>query len=470
MHHETDTFTTTYTAIDPLRSGNARRGPRRFLRLAPYRRRELAPAASRKDAPHEYSTPARPPLRRGRNSNCWTRCSLPPGALDPQVILRGFSAARLPVPVRTEGAARSAFPRRPPSRRPRTRHLQLLGRWMIRLGGSDRHRRVRDAFGGLFTARRVGRYRFAIIAERAAAPTRPGSPRGPHGPWSPILALPLPFSVINACSASRSGPGLARRGAGQSWNRGFASQRDTDRSAVQAANDAAQQMLSYFAGLLDQRTAAPADDLMSALASSARRRRGPPRRPGRELHLLHQRRTPDHHRPAHPGHSSAVHPPRGAGRPAGRSRALARRRGGNAAAGITPTTFTGVTPRTDADIDGVTCPGRAAAPAVPGRRQPRPVRLRRPRPVRHQPRPQPASQLLRRRTLLPGRPHRQDARRSRAEHPVHPAGWAGRLYPARHYRQRPHAPDRPLHRHLAAQRPRRERWMRDAGQGDAARL
>jgi hypothetical protein len=31
-----------------------------------------------------------------------------------------------------------------------------------------------------------------------------------------------------------------------------------------------------------------------------------------------------------------------------------------------------------------------------------------------------------RRTLLPGRPHRQDARRSRAEHPVHPAGWAGR--------------------------------------------
>ena len=44
--------------------------------------------------------------------------------------------------------------------------FELLARWMIRLDG-DRHRRVRDAFGGLFTARRVERYR-AIIADRAA--------------------------------------------------------------------------------------------------------------------------------------------------------------------------------------------------------------------------------------------------------------------------------------------------------------
>ncbi|MFI5066559.1 MAG: cytochrome P450, partial [Streptosporangiales bacterium] len=40
-----------------------------------------------------------------------------------------------------------------------------------------------------------------------------------------------------------------------------------DRSAVQAANDAARQLLSYFAGLLDQRAAEPADDLLSALAA-----------------------------------------------------------------------------------------------------------------------------------------------------------------------------------------------------------
>ncbi len=51
----------------------------------------------------------------------------------------------------------------PPSADPA---FQLLRRWMIRLDG-DRHRRVREAFGGLFTARRVGQYR-AVIAERAA--------------------------------------------------------------------------------------------------------------------------------------------------------------------------------------------------------------------------------------------------------------------------------------------------------------
>ena len=44
-------------------------------------------------------------------------------------------------------------------------------------------------------------------------------------------------------------------------NRGFARQRDSDRIAVQAANDAAEQLLSYFAALLDQRAAQPADDL-----------------------------------------------------------------------------------------------------------------------------------------------------------------------------------------------------------------
>ena len=57
------------------------------------------------------------------------------------------------------------------------------------------------------------------------------------------------------------------RGALAVLNRGFARQRDSDRTAVQAANDAARQLLSYFAGLLDQRAAAPADDLMTALAA-----------------------------------------------------------------------------------------------------------------------------------------------------------------------------------------------------------
>jgi cytochrome P450 len=58
------------------------------------------------------------------------------------------------------------------------------------------------------------------------------------------FARPLPFSVINDVLGVPPGD--------RDWldamlavlNRGFASQRDSDRTAVQAANDAAQQMLS----------------------------------------------------------------------------------------------------------------------------------------------------------------------------------------------------------------------------------
>ena len=65
---------------------------------------------------------------------------------------------------------------------------------MIRLDG-DRHRRVRDAFGGLFTARRVGRYR-AIIAERAGALIDQAAPAG-RMDLVADFAKPLPFTVIN---------------------------------------------------------------------------------------------------------------------------------------------------------------------------------------------------------------------------------------------------------------------------------
>ena len=68
------------------------------------------------------------------------------------------------------------------------------------------------------------------------------------------------------CSASARGPGLARRGTGRPEPR-FAGQCDADRAAVLAANVATPQMLSYFARLLDQRTAAPAEDLMTVLAA-----------------------------------------------------------------------------------------------------------------------------------------------------------------------------------------------------------
>ena len=46
VHHETDTFTTTYTAIDPLRSDHATVGPGRLLRLAARGHRKLNPDQS----------------------------------------------------------------------------------------------------------------------------------------------------------------------------------------------------------------------------------------------------------------------------------------------------------------------------------------------------------------------------------------------------------------------------------------
>ncbi|HJZ08548.1 MAG TPA: cytochrome P450 [Trebonia sp.] len=274
----------------------------------------------------------------------------PAGRADPQVILRGspLPGCQYPFVRNVLRDPRFAAPAIPPSPDPA---FQLLGRWMIRLEG-DRHRRVRDAFGGLFTARRVGRYR-SIIAERAAALIDRAAPAG-RMDLVADFALPLPFTVINDVLGV---PLRDRDWLGEALavlNRGFASQRDTDRSAVQAANDAAQQMLSYFSGLLDQRTGAPADDLMSALAS--RHADGEDRQDLVAnciffINAGHQTTTAlltlgTHLLCTHPEVLAALQEDPGRW-PAAVEEMLRL---------ITPTTFTGVTPRTDADIDGVTCP------------------------------------------------------------------------------------------------------------------
>jgi len=222
---------------------------------------------------------------------------------------------------------------------------------MIRLDG-DRHRRVRDAFGGLFTARRVGRYR-AIIAERAAALIDQVTPAGSMDVVAGF-ARPLPFAVINDVLGVPSGDRDWLGGALAVLNHGFARQRDSDRTAVQAANDAAEQLVSYFARLLDQRTAEPADDLMTALAAL--------RADGEDRQDLianciffivagHETTTAlltlgTHLLCTHPGTRAALRDTPGHW-PAAVEEMLRL---------ITPITFTGVTPRTDAEIHGVACP------------------------------------------------------------------------------------------------------------------
>ena len=274
----------------------------------------------------------------------------PAGSADPHVILRGS-----PLPgcqyqfVRDVlRDPRFAAPTIPPSPDPA---FQLLRRWMMRLDG-DRHRRVRDAFGGLFTARRVGRYR-AIIAERAAALIDQVAPAGSMDLVADF-ARPLPFAVINDVLGV---PPADRDWLGEALivlMRGFARQRDSDRIAVQAANDAAGQLVSYFAALLDQRAAAPADDLMTALA--ARHADGEDRQDLLANCIFfvlagHQTTTTlltlgTHLLCTHPSAVAALQEDPGRW-PAAVEEMLRL---------ITPTTFTGATPRTDADIHGVTCP------------------------------------------------------------------------------------------------------------------
>ncbi len=274
----------------------------------------------------------------------------PAGSADPHVILRGspLPGCQYPFVRDVLRDPRFAAPTIPPSSDPA---FQLLRRWMIRLDG-DRHRRVRDAFGGLFTVRRVERYR-AIIAGRAAALIDQAAAAGSMDLVTGF-ARPLPFTVINDVLGvppeDRDWLGAALA----SLNLGFARQRDSDRTPVQGANDAAEQMLSYFAELIDQRVAAPADDLMTALA--ARRADGEDRQDLLANCIFfvlagHQTTTTlltlgTHLLCTHPSALAALQEDPGRW-PAAVEEMLRL---------ITPTTFTGATPRTDADIHGVTCP------------------------------------------------------------------------------------------------------------------
>jgi pimeloyl-[acyl-carrier protein] synthase len=297
----------------------------------------------------ESDAPAAAGIHPGSEADLLGALFSPAGRADPHVILRGCVLPGCQYlfvrdVLRDPRFAAASIPPAPDEA------LQLLARWMIRLDG-DRHRRVRDAFGGLFTARRVERYR-AIIAERAAALIARARPAGSMDLVAKF-ARPLPFTVITEVLGVPPEDRDWLAAAIATLNRGFARQRDTDRTAVRAANDAAGQLVSYFTGLLDERTAAPADDLMTALA--ARRADGGDREDLAEnciffLNAGHQTTTTlltlgAHLLCAHPEALAALREDPGRW-PAAVEEMLRL---------ITPTTFTAATPRSDADIHGVPC-------------------------------------------------------------------------------------------------------------------
>src|ERR1700727_2908991 len=139
------------------------------------------------------NTPPGPPTAAGTESDLMGALFSPAGSADPHVILRGspLPGCRYSFVRDVLRDPRFAAPAIPPSADPA---FQLLQRWMIRLEG-DRHRRVREAFGGLFTARRVGQYR-EVIAERADALIDQAADTGSMD-LVDGFARPLPFAVIN---------------------------------------------------------------------------------------------------------------------------------------------------------------------------------------------------------------------------------------------------------------------------------
>jgi pimeloyl-[acyl-carrier protein] synthase len=297
----------------------------------------------------ESDPPARTGIHPGTEADLLGALFSPAGRADPHVILRscvlpGCRYLFVRDVLRDPRFAAASIPPSPDEA------FQLLARWMMRLDG-DRHRRVRDAFGGLFTARRVERYR-AIIAERAAVLI---DQSGPAGSMDLVadFARPLPFTVITEVLGVPPDDRDWLAGAIAALNRGFARQRDTDRTAVQAANDAAGQMRSYFTGLLGQRTAAPADDLMTTLA--ARSADGEDRQDLAAnciffINAGHQTTTAlltlgAHLLCTHPEALADLQEDPGRW-PAAVEEMLRL---------ITPTTFTAATPRHDADIHGVPC-------------------------------------------------------------------------------------------------------------------
>jgi pimeloyl-[acyl-carrier protein] synthase len=140
--------------------------------------------------------------------------------------------------------------------------FQLLARFLPRLP-QDRHRVIRGRFSGLFTPRRVERYRDVIEAKSADLIDLMQTRRS--GDLVRDFAAPLPFTVI----AQALGVPPERH----AWlleclgtlGRGFAGQRS--RQPVELANAAAADMLAYFDELLHERAVSPADDLASLLAS-----------------------------------------------------------------------------------------------------------------------------------------------------------------------------------------------------------
>jgi cytochrome P450 len=138
--------------------------------------------------------------------------------------------------------------------------FRMFARWLISLDG-ERHGVVRRAFGGRFAPRTIDSYR-EPIESTANALIDAVAARG-RMDLVGDFARPLPLQIIcrvlgvpaeRVTWVDRQMITLAK---------GFAHQRELE--FLEAASDAASELQAYFGELLDERRAAPADDLLSEL-------------------------------------------------------------------------------------------------------------------------------------------------------------------------------------------------------------
>ncbi len=142
--------------------------------------------------------------------------------------------------------------------------FQVAARFLPRMDDA-RHRATRGAFTGLFSPRRVERYRAGIAS--TANQLLDAFPD--HGPVELVerFSRPLPFAVICRVLGvpEDQHPWLAERM--ETFGRAVAGQRQ--RANVEAGNAATAEMLELFDRLLQQRRSHPEDDVLSLLATSA---------------------------------------------------------------------------------------------------------------------------------------------------------------------------------------------------------
>jgi pimeloyl-[acyl-carrier protein] synthase len=141
--------------------------------------------------------------------------------------------------------------------------FQTVARFMSRLP-PERHRAVRAHFAGLFTPRRVQRYRERIAARvdvlLEAFP--------PGGPVDLVAAFsrPLPFSVIADVLGVPADRHAWLAQVTETFGRAVAGQRD--HAHVERGNAAVAEMLAYFDQALSERAASPREDVLSLLAAA----------------------------------------------------------------------------------------------------------------------------------------------------------------------------------------------------------